>query len=86
MLTFNIMEQVPNFEQRETEITNLIETLAEEQGMNPYDILSDIITFAPYEGNEYSNPEYFEVIAEMMAISLKEITDYAIKKAKETDG
>lgn len=77
------MEQLPNFEQRELEINLLIENLAEREGMTAEDVLSDIVTFAPYEGNEAANPDYLEEVAERMGISPEEMTEYALKKAKE---
>ena len=72
-----------NFEQREREIDILIESLAEKEGMLLDDILSDIVVFAPYEGNEYANPDYIEEVAERIGISHEEMTIYAIKKAQE---
>ncbi|MEK7117679.1 MAG: hypothetical protein AAB861_02785 [Patescibacteria group bacterium] len=78
------MENLPNnFEQREKEIDNLIEELAEREGMSSDDILSDIVVFAPYEGNECANPDYIEEVAERIGISHEEMTTYAIKKAQE---
>ncbi len=77
------METSPNFEIREIIIDEMLEKFAEKEGMNPEDVLSDIITFAPYEGNEDPNPDYIEQVAEMMGISLDEMNEYAIKKAKE---
>jgi hypothetical protein len=75
-------ESQPNFEQREQEIDNLIENLGESEGMDPEEIMSDIITFAPTEDNEAANPDYIEQIAEMIGISVEEMTAYAIKKAQ----
>ena len=77
------MEGTPNFEQREALIDKLIFELAEREEMSPDDILSDIITFAPYEGNGAANPDYLEQVAEMVGISVEEMTLYAINKAKE---
>ena len=60
------MENIPNFEnrEREAEIDKLIGELAEKEEMNPEDVLSDIITFAPVEGNEDPNLEYLDMVAE----------------------
>ncbi len=49
-------------------------------------ILSDIITFAPYEGNDFANQDYIEEVAEKIGVSIDEITEYAIKKATEELG
>ena len=74
----------PDFEQREREIDTLITRLAEHEGMEPDDILSDIMTFAPFEENEeFSNPEYFEILAEQLGISLEEMNEFALKKVKD---
>lgn len=79
-----------NFEQREltiereTIIDGLIDDLAEREGMKSDEILSDIITFAPYEGNEdMADAPYLEIVAEKIGISIKEMNLYAIKKAKD---
>jgi len=77
------MEGPPQFEDQETIIDGLIDKLAENEGMNPEDILADIIVFAPYEGNENANPDYIDEVAEKMGISSEELTAYAIKKATE---
>ncbi|MEN9614026.1 MAG: hypothetical protein RLZZ347_333 [Candidatus Parcubacteria bacterium] len=77
------MEGAPNFEQRERGIDGLIESLAEQQGMTADDVLGDIAVFAPYEGNESANPDYIEQVAEMIGISVEEMTFYALKKAED---
>lgn len=77
------MEGYKSPEERESEIDVLIEKLAEDEGMPADDILSDIITFAPYEGNEFSNPDYIEIVAEKLGITLDEMNTYAIKKAED---
>lgn len=77
------MEQPPSFENRESAIDTLIDNLAEKEDMNRDDILSDIITFAPYEDNDAANPEYIDQIAEMIGVSSEEMSAYAIKKAKD---
>ena len=76
-------EEIERFEKRELAIDKLIEDLAKREEMNPDDILSDIIVFAPYEQNESANPDYIEQVAEMIGITLEEMTRYAIKKAKD---
>ena len=76
-------ETPENFESRESIIDGLIDKLGEEEGMSPEDILSDIVTFAPYEGNESVNLEYLDQAAEMLGISAEEMRTYAIKKAKD---
>lgn len=75
------MEKPPNFESREAFIDNLINALAEKEGMSADDILSDIVTFASYEGNEDPNPYYLDEVAERIGISSEEMSAYAIKKA-----
>ena len=77
------MEKFPSPENRESIIEGLISELAEREGMDPDDIASDVITFAPYEGNDASNPDYLDQVAEMIGISSDEMTVYAVKKAKE---
>ncbi len=77
------MEGLPNYESREDEIDALIEQLAEAEGMNKDDIISDIITFAPIEGSENSNPDYIAEVAEMIGISIEEMNKYALQKAEE---
>ncbi len=77
------MDRAPSFEIRESIIDEMVDKFAEREGMSPEDVLSDIITFAPCEGSESANPDYIEQIAEMMGISVEEMTAYAIKKAKE---
>ena len=79
----------PNFEQkeltieRELVIDKLIDNLAKREEMNPDDILSDIVVFAPYEGNDSPNPDYIEQVAEMIGITSEEMTLYAIKRGKD---
>ena len=80
------MEQFPSFEEREAVIDGLIEDLAQKEAMRYDDILSDIITFAPYEGNDAVNIPYIEQVAEMIGISVEEMSAYAVKKAKESLG
>jgi len=80
------MEGLPKFEDRESIIDNLISKLAENEGMNEDDILCDIIVFAPYEGNELSNPDYLDEVADRIGISYEEMREYANKKAKEQTG
>jgi len=70
--------------EREEEIDKLIEGLADEQKMSFDDVLSDIIVFAPYKGNESANPNYIEELAERIGISAKEMTRYAIEKVKDS--
>ena len=76
------MEKLPNFENRESVIDELIRNLAEREGMNHDDVLSDIITFAPEEGNESANPDYIDQVAEMIGVSIEEMSEYANKKRK----
>ena len=76
------MEEAPNFESREKEIDLLIEKLAEAEEMTPDDILSDIVTFISFDGTEMENPEYFEVLAEKLGITIDEMNEYAKKKAE----
>jgi hypothetical protein len=76
-------KEIEQLEQRELVIDKLIEDLAKKEEMNSDDILSDIIVFAPYEQNESANPDYIEQVAEMIGITPKEMTRYAIKKAKD---
>jgi hypothetical protein len=80
------MKELPSFENRESTIDNLIDQLAEREEMNAGDILSDIITFAPYEGNEASNPDYLDEVADRIGIPHEEMRGYALKKAKEQFG
>ena len=77
------MKNYEGLEGREQEIDGLISNLAEKEGMSPDDILSDIITFAPYEGSDSANPDYLEQVAEMIGISQEEMDTYAIKKARD---
>jgi len=71
-----------SFENRELVIDGLIRGLAEKEGINPDDILSDIITFAPHEQSESANPDYIDQVAEMIGVSSEEMTAYTIIKAK----
>lgn len=73
-------------ESRESIIDRLIEGFAEKEGMSGEDILGDIITYAPYEGNEDPNLEYLDEVAEAIGISSEEMREYALKKAKEQLG
>lgn len=76
------MEKPPSLESRESIIDGLINNLAEREGMSPEAVLSDIITFAPYEGNADPNPDYLDLVAEKIGITSQEMSAYAIKKAK----
>jgi hypothetical protein len=76
-------ENPEDFENRELLIDGLINKLGEQEDMSPDDILSDIITFAPYEGNETINLDYLDQVAEMLGISAEEMRTYAVKKAKD---
>lgn len=69
--------------ERELAIDKLIENLAKKEEMNPDDMLSDIIVFAPYAENDSANPDYIEQVAEMIGIAPKEMTLYALEKAKD---
>lgn len=82
-LIFKFMENGSIFEVREAAIDGLVENFAEKEGMNPEDVLSDIITFASYKGSDSSNPDYIEQVAEMMGIPLDEMNEYATNKAKK---
>ena len=75
------MERFKTPEQREAEIDKMIESLALAEGMSGDDIISDLATFAPYDGNDDPNPDYIEQMADMVGISVEEMTEYAIKKA-----
>jgi len=80
------MEKFKNlgdFESKEILIDGLIDKLGERENMSPDDILSDIVTFAPYEGNETVNLDYLDQVAEMLGISAEEMRTYAVKKAKD---
>jgi len=78
-----VKDKFPNLEELERRIDGLVGELAEREGMNPDDILSDIVTFAPYDGNDAANPDYLEEVAERMGISVDEMRTYALKKAKD---
>jgi len=77
------MEQPPTPESNEVRVERLIATLAAQEGMTPEDIISDIIVFAPHPENQYSNPEYFEELAERLSISIEEMNEYALEKFKQ---
>lgn len=77
------MEKFFNPEFQEEQMDELISDFAEKEGMNFEDVLSDIVTFAPYEENESANPDYFDEVAERMGVPADELKKYAIKKAKE---
>ena len=77
------MEKFSSFEQRESVIDGLIEALAEKEGMEPDAVLSDLVTFAPYEGNEAANPDYIEQVAEMIGVSPGEKKLFALQKKEE---
>jgi len=77
------MEKLPNFENREKEIDNLIENLAEREGMSSEDIFSDIITFAEISKEDEDAKAYLEEVAEKIGISPDEMFEYALKKTEE---
>jgi len=77
------MEKPPNFENRESVIDGLIESLAEREGMNSEDIISDIITFAELSEEDEGAKGYIEEVAERIGIPYDEMIVYVIKKAKE---
>lgn len=77
------MEKFTSLESRESIIDGLINGLAEKEGINPEDVLSDIVTFASYERNDTPNPDYLDQVAEMIGISSEEMSLYAIKKARD---
>ena len=77
------MENFKTPEQRESEIDKMIENLAGEKEMSPDEIMSDIATFASYDGNEDPNLDYIEQMAELLGLSVEEMTGYAIKKAED---
>ena len=78
------MEGPPDFENREAVIDNLLDVLAEREGMPAEDILSDLMTFASFEGDEsLEAPEYFEEMAERLGTTPEDIKAYAIKKFKD---
>lgn len=77
------MKEIPSFENRESAIDKLINDLAKKENMNPDDILSDIIVFAPDERNDTANSDYIDQVAEMIGISSEEMSLYAINKAKD---
>lgn len=74
------MEGPSNPESQETIIDKKIEELAETEGMDFYDILAPLLEYVPYEGNESSNPDYIEELAEMLNTPVTELTEYALKK------
>ena len=73
------MNEKQNFESRESVIDRMIEELAQREGMNPDDIISDIITFAELLEEDEGARGYFEELAERMGISLEEILEYSRK-------
>lgn len=78
------MEQPKNHEILREKIEKAIEELAETEGMSAEDIDSDIIVFAPVEGNkDFANPEYFEELAERLGISLQKMLKYAKTRREE---
>ena len=79
------MEQDPNLESRESIIEQLINNLAEKEGINPDDILSDIITSTQFGDSDPTDPahEYIKQLAEMVGISEEELKAFAIKKSEE---
>lgn len=78
------MENVPNFEGRESIVDRLIEELAQKEGMDPQDIFADIITFIELSQEDEDARFYFEELAEKIGVSFDEMMEYAITKAKET--
>lgn len=74
------MEGPGNPESQESIIDTAIEKLAEIQEMDFDDILAPLLEYVPYEGNEADNPEYVEELAEMLEITVAELTEYALKK------
>jgi hypothetical protein len=77
--------QEDNFEQREQEIDVLLSDLAEREGMDVDNILSDIITFAPTDEPDTYRDECLREVAEKLGITPKEMAVYAIKKASNQD-
>ncbi len=77
------MERYTEFENLETKIEGLISELEERSGMNPGDITSDFVTFAPYEGNDTDNPDYFDQMAEELGVPASDLIQYALQKARE---
>ena len=73
-----------SIESREPVIDELIEALAEQEGMSIDFILTDIIEFAPTEGNESVNLEYLAEVAEKIGVTVEEMHQYAMLKAKES--
>jgi hypothetical protein len=74
-----------DIEQREKVIDRLLVELGQREEMDPADILSDIITFAPYDGNESVNLEYLAEVVERMGVSLEEMSGYAVRKAQDQE-
>jgi hypothetical protein len=77
------MEEPSKIESKESAIDKLIEDLAEREGMNPEDILSDIITFIELSKEDDDAKVYFEEVAEKIGISFDEMLEYSLKKAEE---
>ena len=75
---------VPDIEDRELAIGELLKDLAQVEGMNAEDILSDIITFAQISEEDESAKAYLEEVAEKIGISIEEMMWYANKQEKES--
>ena len=77
------MEELPNFESRESVIDGLIEELAGREAMDPDVIISDLITYLEIaeEGDE-SATEFHAQVAEMIGVSKEEMIEYAKSKAQ----
>ncbi len=78
-------EGLPNFESREALIGRLIEELAQRKGMEVWEILSDIATFAEIAEGDLDAMPYFDIIKEETDISFDEVVEYAKKKAEEDE-
>ncbi len=76
------MERPPSFESKESIIDSLIEKLGKKEGMNPEDIISDIVTFAGLSKEDESAKAYLEEVAEKIGITIEEMMKYADDKAK----
>lgn len=76
-------EKFENRENREEEIDALIEVLAQNEGMNPDDIFSDIVTFAEISQEDENAKAYFEELAQKIGILFDEMIEYAMKKLEE---
>lgn len=73
-------ERPPTPESLEQVVERLVLALAIREGMDPQDILSDMITFAPHPDNEFANQEYFEELAEKMYCPVGRLVTYACQK------